>query len=71
MPIATAADGCRIYYERTGTGPVVALIPGLGGDGRFWSGVAGRLADRFDLIHTWTIAAPVGATGRTRPTALS
>ncbi|MGI4801737.1 MAG: alpha/beta fold hydrolase [Janthinobacterium lividum] len=50
MPIATAADGCRIYYERTGTGPVVALIPGLGGDGRFWSGVAARLADRFDLI---------------------
>lgn len=50
MPIATAADGCRIYYERTGAGPVVALIPGLGGDGRFWSGVAARLADRFDLI---------------------
>ena len=50
MPIATAADGCRIYYERTGTGPAVALIPGLGGDGRFWSGVAARLADRFDLI---------------------
>lgn len=50
MPIATAADGCRIYYERTGIGPAVALIPGLGGDGRFWSGVVSWLANRFDLL---------------------
>ena len=50
MPITIAADGCRIHYERTGSGPPVALIPGLGGDGRFWSGVASCLADRFDLI---------------------
>lgn len=50
MPTTSAADGCQIYYERTGIGPTVALIPGLGGDGRFWSGVASRLADRFDLI---------------------
>ncbi len=50
MPMTTAADGCQIHYERSGSGPTVALIPGLGGDGRFWSGVVSRLADRFDLI---------------------
>ena len=50
MPIITAADGCELYYERTGSGPPVVLIPGLGGDGRFWGGVVTRLADRFDLL---------------------
>jgi len=50
MPMTTAADGCKIHYERSGSGPTVALIPGLGGDGRFWSGVVSCLADRFDLI---------------------
>ncbi len=46
----TAADGCNLYYERTGSEPPVVLIPGLGGDGRFWDGVVARLADRFDSI---------------------
>ncbi len=50
MPTTIAADGCEIYYERRGQGPPVALIPGLGGDGRFWSGVASRLVDRYDMI---------------------
>ncbi len=50
MPTTTAADGCKIHYERSGSGPPVVLIPGLGGDGRFWYGVVSRLADRFDLI---------------------
>ncbi len=50
MATVTAADGCELYYERTGSGPPVVLIPGLGGDGRFWAGVVARLADRFDLI---------------------
>lgn len=50
MPTVTAADGCALHYERIGTGPVVVLIPGLGGDGRFWTGIMARLSDRFSLI---------------------
>ena len=51
MATIRAADGCVLYYERSGgPGPPVVLIPGLGGDGRFWAGVAARLAGRFDLI---------------------
>ncbi len=50
MAMITASDGCDLYYERTGSGAPVVLIPGLGGDGRFWSGVVARLSDRFDLI---------------------
>lgn len=50
LPTVTAADGCPLHYERTGTGPVVVLIPGLGGDGRFWTAVMARLSDRFDLV---------------------
>lgn len=50
MAMTAADDGCGLFYERTGSGPPVILIPGLGGDGRFWSGVAARLAGRFDLV---------------------
>ena len=50
MATIKAADGCDLYYERTGSGPPVVLVPGLGGDGRFWAGVVALLADRFDLI---------------------
>ena len=45
MPLHIAADGTRIHYDLAGDrGPLVALLPGLGGDGRFWSGVARDLA---------------------------
>lgn len=50
MATLKAADDCTLYYERTGSGPPVVLIPGLGGDGRFWTGVVAALKDRFDLI---------------------
>lgn len=52
MPTVTAADGCALHYERIGigTGPAVVLIPGLGGDGRFWAGVMARLSGRFHLV---------------------
>ena len=50
MPSVVSPDGCRLYYERTGAGPAVVLIPGLGGDGRFWAGTVARLAARFDLL---------------------
>lgn len=58
MAFATADDGCKLYYEvkgpEAGEGkgeqPTVVLIPGLGGDGRFWAGVEAKLKDRFRLV---------------------
>lgn len=49
--IHTAADGCRIHYEIQGkAAPRILLIPGLGGDGRFWTGVAAELGRDHRLI---------------------
>lgn len=51
MPFFTATDGCRIYYECFGDqGPKVLLVPGLGGDGRFWNGVVEELRADHRLI---------------------
>lgn len=50
MASLTTSDGCRVHYEVRGRGEPVVLIPGLGGDGRFWNAVAERLQDRFSLI---------------------
>lgn len=50
MAIFTASDGCRVYYEAAGEGRPVVLVPGLGGDGRFWSGVVENLPDSFRVI---------------------
>lgn len=50
MPQILAPDGCALFYETGGAGPPVVLIPGLGGDGRFWNGVAARLRTRFLVI---------------------
>jgi|CXWK01.1.fsa_nt_gi aminoacrylate hydrolase len=37
MPQFSARDGCRIHYDIFGdAGPRILLIPGLGGDGRFF-----------------------------------
>ncbi|MBB3966780.1 alpha/beta fold hydrolase [Rhizobium metallidurans] len=50
MPFFVAPDGCRIHYETFGDhGPPVMLIPGLGGDGRFWNGVVEELQRHFRL----------------------
>lgn len=51
MPFFVASDGCRIHYDTFGThGPKVLLVPGLGGDARFWAGVASELQDDYRLI---------------------
>ncbi|GAB4069063.1 alpha/beta fold hydrolase [Ancylobacter sonchi] len=50
MPLITTSDGCRVHYDVRGSGPTVVLIPGLGGDGRFWEPVAAQLEARFRLI---------------------
>ena len=53
MPFFTAADGCRIHYDTFGSiGPRLLLIPGLGGDGRFWAGVVGLLEADHRIIVT-------------------
>lgn len=50
MTAITADDGCKLHYEATGEGEPVVLIPGLGGDGRFWASVVKALAGRFRTI---------------------
>lgn len=50
MATLYACDGCLVHYETIGEGTPLMLIPGLGGDGRFWAGVVPHLADRFRLI---------------------
>ncbi|WP_119389679.1 alpha/beta fold hydrolase [Taklimakanibacter lacteus] len=50
MSIHVARDGCRIHYDVVGKGAPVLLVPGLGGDGRFWDGVMAWLKDRYRLI---------------------
>lgn len=50
MPFHIARDGCRIHYESFGNrGPQIMLIPGLGGDGRFWTAVVNELRSDFRL----------------------
>ena len=36
MPHVKLRDGAELYYEKQGSGPPLFLVPGLGGDGRFW-----------------------------------
>jgi aminoacrylate hydrolase len=50
MSVFTASDGCRIHYEVSGSGPAVVFVPGLGGDGRFWTGVLRALPQHYTFI---------------------
>jgi len=50
MSIHVAKDGCRIHYDVTGSGAPIVLVPGLGGDGRFWDGIVALLKDRYRLV---------------------
>jgi (E)-2-((N-methylformamido)methylene)succinate hydrolase len=40
----------KIAYRRSGRGPAVLLIHGVGGDASNWDAIAARLAQRFDVI---------------------
>lgn len=56
MAFHIADDGCRIHVRLDGprlgsAGLPLVLIPGLGGEGAFWQGVADRLAPHHSLIR--------------------
>ncbi|WIM12170.1 alpha/beta fold hydrolase [Enhydrobacter sp.] len=50
MPHLKLRDGAELYYEKSGSGPPLFLVPGLGGDGRFWSEHVSGLAEEFTVV---------------------
>lgn len=50
MPKLKLRDGAELYYEKHGNGPPLFLVPGLGGDGRFWGQNVAELARNFTVI---------------------
>lgn len=50
MPHLKLNDGAELYYETHGGGPPLLLVPGLGGDGRFWGANIAELAKQFTVI---------------------
>jgi len=50
MPLFTLRDGAHLNYEKTGHGPALFLVPGLGGDGRFWQPQLAELARHFTVV---------------------
>lgn len=50
MPHVTLRDGAELYYEKHGSGPPLLLVPGLGGDGRWWGENVTKLAEHFTVV---------------------
>src|SRR3954465_8858403 len=50
MPHVKVRDGAELYYEKHGKGPPLLLVPGLGGDGRWWGENVAKLASRFTVV---------------------
>ena len=50
MPLFKLRDGADLYYEMKGSGPPLFLVPGLGGDGRFWQSNVAGLAQHFTVV---------------------
>ena len=50
MPVATFADGCRLYYETCGSGEPLVLIAGQGTDHTMWAGVRDDFAREYGVI---------------------
>ena len=50
MPHFKLRDGAELYYERHGNGPPLFLVPGLGGDGRWWGANVTELARKFTVV---------------------
>jgi pimeloyl-ACP methyl ester carboxylesterase len=49
MPEVTV-DGITLHYERTGSGPPLLLLHGLGSSGEDWEHQVAFLSDRYDVI---------------------
>ena len=47
MPHLPLRDGAHLHYEPHGDGPPLLLVPGLGGDSRFWASHVPELARHF------------------------
>src|SRR5262249_15182171 len=50
MPHVKLRDGAELYYEKHGNGPPLFLVPGLGGDGRWWGENVAKLASHFTVV---------------------
>src|SRR5262249_34565742 len=50
MPHLKLRDGAELYYEKHGSGPPLFLVPGLGGDGRFWEPHLADLGKHFTVV---------------------
>jgi aminoacrylate hydrolase len=50
MPYLKLRDGAELYYEQSGSGSPLFLVPGLGGDGRFWGEHVATLAEHFTVV---------------------
>src|SRR5450631_1961268 len=50
MPHLKLRDDAELYYETHGSGPPLFLVPGLGGDGRFWGDHVAALAQEFTVV---------------------
>lgn len=50
MPHLKLRDGAELYYEKHGDGPPLFLVPGLGGDGRWWGANVAELAGKFTVV---------------------
>jgi len=46
--------GASLYYEVTGSGPVLLMIPGAPADAGAFAGIAAQLADRYTVVsYDW------------------
>jgi aminoacrylate hydrolase len=50
MPLFKLRDGAELHYDKSGSGAPLFLVPGLGGDGRFWGANVAELARHFTVI---------------------
>jgi aminoacrylate hydrolase len=50
MPQLKLRDGAELYYETHGSGPALFMVPGLGGDSRFWDVHVPELSKHFTVV---------------------